>query len=304
MGPREARAILERHGLAASRDRGQNFLTDPAQAARLVAFAGVQPDETVLEVGTGLGILTRALAEVAARVCTVEVDAGLVRALEAESLLPGPERVRLVHADALRVDWDELLADAPDAPVRVVANLPYRVATPLLRRFLDLPRLAGVGVMVQREVADRMRARFGEPAYGSLSVLIAWTMQVEAAVDLHPRCFYPVPRVTSTFLRMTPRTDGVGNQGRATSETGERQRDASPLEPEGVVLAAMERVLRAGFAHRRKTLVNALQTAGGFDADAVRAALEALGVDARARAEALDPETWRKLAARLAGGVA
>ena len=295
VGPREARAILERHGLAASRDRGQNFLTDPAQAARLVAFAGVRPDETVLEVGTGLGILTRALAEVAARVRTVEVDGGLVRALEAEALLPGPERVRLVHEDALQVDWDALLADTPEAPVRVVANLPYRVATPLLRRFLDLPRLAGVGVMVQREVADRMRARFGEPAYGSLSVLIAWTMQVEATVDLHPRCFYPVPRVTSTFLRMTPRSDGVGSHARATRAT------AGTAASE---LAAMERVLRAGFAHRRKTLVNALQTAGDFDGDVVRAALAALGVDARARAEALDPETWRQLAARLAEGVA
>jgi len=294
----EARAFLERHGLAAHKDRGQNFLHDETQARRLVALAGVGPEDGVLEIGTGLGMLTRALAERARHVETIEVDAGLVRALTAVGL---PANVRLQHADALALDLGSLVrelgAPAPPtlgfaslrgtqpvgpiggrSPCRIVANLPYSVATPLLRRFLDLGgAVAGVAVMLQREVAARLRARPGSRDYGSLSVLHHWAMSLGDAIDLPPSCFHPAPRVTSTFLCMSPRTDLLA--------AGE--------------LPALERVVRAGFAHRRKTLVNSVARAADIEGDRATAALRELGLDTRVRAEHLLPEQWLVLARRL-----
>ena len=130
MNPSVLRELLDRHGLHLSRDLGQNFLTDADLALDLARRAGAREGDFVIEVGTGLGVLTRAIASLADRVRTVEVDSGLVRALEAESLLP--ENVELVHADAREIDWPGWI-EAAGAPVRLIANLPYSVATPLLR---------------------------------------------------------------------------------------------------------------------------------------------------------------------------
>lgn len=276
MSAAEARAFLERHGLAAHRDRGQNFLHDEAVARRLVALAGVGAEDGVLEIGTGLGMLTRALAARARRVETIEVDAGLVRALRVEGL---PGNVRLHHADALALDLAALLSELGPA-ARIVANLPYSIATPLLRRFLDLRgALLGVSVMLQREVAARLRAGPGSRDYGSLSVLHHWLMSQREAVDLPPSCFHPAPRVTSTFLCMSPRSDVLGADE----------------------LPALEGVVRAGFAHRRKTLVNSLARAADIEGDRATAALRELGLDTRVRAEHLLPEQWLALSRRLVG---
>ncbi len=274
MSASRARAYLEEHGLAAHRDRGQNFLHDEQVAERLVTLAGVTPEEGVIEIGTGLGMLTRVLAGRARRVETIEVDRGLVRALEATGL---PANVRLHHADALAVDLAALLAEL-GAPARVVANLPYSVATPLLRRFLDLADgVRGVAVMVQRELAQRIRARPGSADYGSLAVLHALRMSQGEAIDLPPSCFFPAPRVTSTFVCMSPLEP--------------------PLAPD--LFAAAETLLRAGFAHRRKTLVNSLARAADIEGSRTAAALREIGVQGRVRAEQLDPGQWLALARRL-----
>jgi 16S rRNA (adenine1518-N6/adenine1519-N6)-dimethyltransferase len=275
------RDLLARHGLALSRDRGQNFLVDDSLADRLARLAGVEAGDAVIEVGTGLGILTRALAATGAQVFTVEIDAGVVRALRAESLLP--ESVRLLHADALAIDWDVLVDEAKAASraspsgsgrVRVVANLPYSVATPLLRRWLDLRhRLADWSVMVQREMAARLTAPTGHSDYGSLAVLHHLCVRARRETDVNPRAFFPAPRVHSTFLRFTPRTD----DGLAPGE-----------------LEQVERLARAGFGTRRKTLANALRTAGMGEGAAE--ALSAVGIDPRARAESVSPERWLALA--------
>lgn len=278
----ELRALLERHGLRAHRDRGQNFLRDPELAAKLARRAGASAGEGVLEIGAGLGLLTRALAARARRVVTLEVDAGLVRLLRAEGDLP--ENVELRHEDALEADLGALLERAADGgSARVVANLPYATASPILRRLLDVaPRLASASLLLQREVAERLLAAPGSPGYGSLSVLVRLVAEVRAGVDLHPRCFYPAPKVTSTVVHLTPRRD-------------------RPCAPEE--LARVEQVVRAAFAHRRKTIVGSLRKAGGADAppaEALAAALERCGVAPRARAEALAPERWPALARALA----
>jgi len=295
--PSEVRAFLARHQLAAHRDRGQNFLVDDRLAAKLVGLAGVEAGDTVLEIGTGLGLLSQALAARASRVVSVEIDAGLVRALRAERTLPA--NVELVHADALAVDLRGLVADAA-GPVRVVANLPYAVASPLLRRLLDLRDvLADWSVMLQREVAERVAARPGTRAYGSLAVLHAWTVSVQRALDLHPRCFHPVPRVTSRFLRLTPlpvREEPVREE--AVREEG--QGEPGALRPGE--LERLEPWLRAAFAHRRKTIRGALRASAPRVPGAAGAgpALAELGVPDRARPAELSPLEWLQLARRLA----
>jgi 16S rRNA (adenine1518-N6/adenine1519-N6)-dimethyltransferase len=272
------RDLLARHGLLARRDLGQNFLVDPALARKLVARSGAAPGETVLEIGAGLGVLTCALAEATAHVVSLEVDVGLVGALVKEGLLPA--NVDLRHEDALRADLASFLPLA--GPARVVANLPYVVAAPLLRRLLDLrERLEGWSVMIQREVAQRLEAAPGSRDYGSLAVLHSLTVRVESGFDLHPRCFYPVPRVTSRFLCIRPLPEPM----------------LSPGELPGV-----ERVVRAAFRHRRKTLINSLRTAlgTGLPPELLSEAVVALGRQPSIRAEQLAPEELLELARRLA----
>jgi 16S rRNA (adenine1518-N6/adenine1519-N6)-dimethyltransferase len=272
----QTRALLERRGLRLRRELGQNFLIDETQAQRLAELAGVSRDDTVLEIGTGLGALTRALAERAARVVTLEIDSGVVAALREEALLP--PGVELHHADALEVALAALVAGTPRAQARVVANLPYSAATPLLRLLLDLREVfCEWSVMVQREVAARLAASPGERDYGSFAVLHALAARVEVAAQLPPSAFFPAPRVVSSFVRITPR----------------RESELAPGE-----LRAIERVARAAFGQRRKTLVNALRGAGfGPGAAAV---IEAVGLDPRARAETLEPEAFRALAVAFA----
>jgi 16S rRNA (adenine1518-N6/adenine1519-N6)-dimethyltransferase len=206
----------------------------------------------------------------------------VVRALEAERLLP--DTVRLLHRDALDLDLGALMRD--DGVVRIVANLPYSVATPLLRRFLDhAAGLSGWSVLVQREMGERLTARTGTRDYGSLAVLHQLVADVRRGVALPASCFYPVPRVVSRFVHVVPREGGA-------------------LDPER--LAAVERVARAGFAHRRKTLVNSLRTAGAtaLGSSQLEALLGDLGVDVRARAESLPPGSWPLLERALAAAAA
>jgi 16S rRNA (adenine1518-N6/adenine1519-N6)-dimethyltransferase len=270
----EVRAFLEHHGLAANRDLGQNFLVESAVAERLVELAGVEAGEGVLEIGTGLGILTRALAKRGARVVTLEVDAGLVRALEADAVLP--DSVTLVHGDALEADLGALAARA-GTQVRLVANLPYSISGPLLRRLLDMREtLVDWSVMLQRDVAQRLLAEPGTRDYGSLAVLHRLLVDVSRGMDLSPRCFFPVPKVRSTFIRVQPRSD--------TSMTGGE-------------LAALETFVRAAFSKRRKTLANALRDRLGADAGQ---AIAACGVDPGLRAQQLAPETFLALSRALA----
>lgn len=278
MTPGEVERVLSRHGLALRSDLGQNFLVDARLAERIVQEAGVQPGDRVLEIGTGLGALTRALAARGARVTTLEIDAGLVRALRAESLLP--EGVELHHVDALRADLGSLLPAGP-GPARLVANLPYSVSAPLLRRLLDLRgRLADWSVMLQREVAARVRAQPGTGDYGSLAVLHHLCVRVVRRLDLSPGCFHPRPKVRSTLLSMEP-LDGEA--------------------PGADELSRVERVVRAAFGTRRKTIANALAASAGWGPETLARALSQAGVDPGERAEQVSPERFLRLARALEG---
>ena len=253
---------------------GQNFLRDPNLARVAIDRAGVRPDDVVLEVGPGRGILTEALATTAATVQAIEID----RLLEPDlaPVLAAHPNVLLTWGDAMRVP----LAGLDPQPTAFVANLPYNVATPLvLRSIAELPGVDRWCVMVQREIADRFFAAPSTPAYGAVSVLVQLACE---RTDLHPvgrAVFDPPPRVDSALVAF-------------------RRRDRwAVLAPAWDRLA---RLVHAGFQHRRKTLANGIAMAGLATRPQAEAVLGELGHDPRIRAEAIAPEGWPVLLDRLA----
>ena len=249
---------------------GQNFLADTNLLEAIVRSAGVGPGDVVLEVGGGEGVLTRRLAEEAGRVWVVELDRRLEPELDDIAAAAG--NVEVVWGDAMKVD----LAALDPAPTRVASNLPYSIATPLiLRTISELPEVASWTVMVQREIADRLRAAPGSRTYGAPSVLVQLACRVKLLRGVDRAVFTPRPRVDSALLGL--------------------ERRAAAADP------AVRKVVRAAFAHRRKTLAASLDLAGVAGRDRARAALEAAGLDPGARAEALAPQDFRRLAEGLGG---
>jgi len=246
---------------------GQNFLADPNLLAAIVRDAELEPADVVLEVGAGEGVLTERLAAAAGHVHVIEIDRGLEPALAPVVALAN---VELHWGDAMKADLTEL----QPAPTAMVANLPYSVATPvLLRTVAELPSLRRWTVMVQREIADRLRAAPGSRTYGGPSVLVQLGCEVELLRTVDPAVFKPRPRVESAILRM--RRTGPG---------------ADPPTRE---------LVRAAFAHRRKALARSLEHVRPGSRQAVRAALAELGLPEDARAEALAPGDFAALSAKL-----
>jgi 16S rRNA (adenine1518-N6/adenine1519-N6)-dimethyltransferase len=264
------RRLLDAHGLAPRKAAGQNFVVDANTVRRIVAAAGIRADDTVLEIGPGLGSLTLGLAEVARRVVAVEIDAGLVRAL-AETV-GGLANVEVVHADALAVSPSDLVGDTG---ARLVANLPYNVATPLVMHALLDDAVIDLFVMVQREVGERWCAPPGHHLRSGVSVKV--DLLAEAAVVLRiPRTvFHPVPNVDSVMVRLRRRP-------RAPSEAARRE---------------LFTFVDAAFRQRRKTLRNNLR--GLADPAVLARAGEATGVDLGLRAEALATDRLVALAHAL-----
>lgn len=262
--PSTVRELLERHGLAADKRLGQNFLVDAGLLGLIVRTAAPAPGQPVWEVGPGLGTLTRALAEAGARVNAIEKDERL-RPLLAETLA-GTD-VNLEFADALEYDWSIV----PPGSL-FVSNLPYNVATPLLSELLRSGRFARLVVLLQREVAERLAAAPGTPAYGLLSLRVAHHARVRKVRDFPPQAFFPKPKVTSTLVELEHR--------------------GTPDDPQ------LFRLIEAGFAQRRKTLRKNLEQAGWPRAK-VLAALDELGLDARVRAERLGIEEFTRLSELL-----
>lgn len=264
--PRVVRELLARHGLGADKGFGQNFLVDASTLAAIVRAAELSGDDEVWEVGTGLGTLSRELAERAAKVVTIELDRRLLPVLE-ETLAPYPQ-VELRLTDALKVDWTEA---GPGAVF--VANLPYNVGTAVLSRVLASGRFRRLVMLLQREVAERLAASPGTAAYGSLSLWVAHHGKVQVLRKVPPGAFLPPPKVTSAVVRI------------------DVDPDARP-DPSTFAL------VRDGFKHRRKTL-KANLVAAGDDPAQVEAALAQMGLDPRVRAEAIDLATFRGLARLL-----
>jgi 16S rRNA (adenine1518-N6/adenine1519-N6)-dimethyltransferase len=260
---------LAEFGIRPNRNLGQNFLIDSNLLDVIGRAAELGPEDVVLEVGGGLGVLSEFLAARAAHVHVVEVDARLEPPLR-DALDPHPNAT-LHLADALELDLRAL--DPP--PAKVVANLPYGVAaTVLLRTVEELGGVTTWVAMVQREVGERLAAAPGTPAYGAPSVLAQLACDVRVLRAVSRRVFHPVPNVDSVLVGLLRH---------------------SPAPPPG-----LRALVSGGFAHRRKALARSLALAGGPPREAVRAALGALGRPEDARAEQLAPAEWRALWEALA----
>jgi 16S rRNA (adenine1518-N6/adenine1519-N6)-dimethyltransferase len=268
------REVIRRHHLSAKKSLGQNFLLDLNLTARIARAAGPLDGVTVLEVGPGPGGLTRALLALGARrVIAIERDERAVAALQ-EIAARYPGRLEVIAADALRFDPRPFL---DDGPARVVANLPYNIATALLVSWLTLepwpPWYDSLVLMFQREVAERIVAAPGSKTYGRLSVLAGWRAEARILFDVAPSAFVPPPKVTSALVRLVPR--------------------AHPLACER---GALERVSEAAFGQRRKMLRQSLKTLGVDPLPLLAAA----GIEPTARAEDIPVPGFVRLAQALA----
>jgi 16S rRNA (adenine1518-N6/adenine1519-N6)-dimethyltransferase len=253
---------------ARQRRLGQNFLADPNLLDAIVREAGVGPEDVVLEVGGGGGALSERLAPQVAHLHVIEYDERLRDQLEPLAAELG--NVDLTWGDAMRVE----LSSLRPAPTRMVSNLPYSIATPLLLRTIaELPELAGWLVMVQREIAERLRADPGGKEYGSPTVLAQHACEVRLVRTVDAAVFTPRPRVGSALLSLTRRGPAAG--------------------PE------LSGLVREAFAHRRKSLARSLELARPGRLGPARAALEAMGKPADSRAEALSPPEFAELARRI-----
>jgi 16S rRNA (adenine1518-N6/adenine1519-N6)-dimethyltransferase len=279
-GRGDIQALLAEHDLRPSRALGQNFVADGNTVRRIARLAGVGPGSRVVEIGAGLGSLTLALAETGASVTAVEVDRHVLPVLRSQV---EPLGVRVVEADALRVDWDELLGPEPDpggaAPWTLVANLPYNVAVPLVVGVLEqAPQVASLLVMVQREVGERLAARARDEAYGAVSVKVAYWATATVVGKVSASVFIPRPRVESVLVRLVRRADVPSSPG-----TG-------PLGPGTPDYDRLFAVVRGGFAHRRKMLRRSLEHLVEPEA------FSGAGIAPTARAEELGLVEWERLA--------
>lgn len=263
----QIRDLARRYDVHPSKALGQNFVVDPNTIRRIVRLAEIAPDDLVVEVGPGFGSLTLALAEAASQVVAIELDRRLFSALQ-EVLAPH-DNVTLMQADALTVVHREIFGGKTH---RVVANLPYNIATHLVAGWLtDHAEVADVLVMVQREVGERLVAPPGSKTYGAVSVLVAYHSDARMIGRVPRSVFWPQPEVDSVLVRLT--------------------RHAPPVD---VDAAKLMEVVRAGFAQRRKTIRNAL--AASFPEETVSSALTRAGIDPRLRAEALDLGSFAAIA--------
>jgi len=271
----ETRGIMERFGIKPSKGLGQNFLTDKNILHKMIAAAEISDKDEVLEIGPGIGTLTRELAERAGKVVAVEIDRRLIPVLE-QTLKPFGN-VNVINGDILDLDLKALWERYFTGRVKVAANLPYYVTSPIVMRFLeeDLP-LKSIVIMVQKEVARRMNAKPGGKDYGALSIAVQYRSEPRIVAEVPPTVFIPPPKVSSAIIRL----------------------DILP-QPRYAVKdeALLFRLVKAAFGQRRKTLINALS--GGLasmDKQRLSKALTASGIDPKRRGETLSIGEFCRLA--------
>jgi 16S rRNA (adenine1518-N6/adenine1519-N6)-dimethyltransferase len=245
---------------------GQHFLIDQNIARKIVQVAEIRPEETVLEIGSGRGVLTRLLIPRVKRLIAIELDRNLYHGLEKE--FDGASGLSLVHADALEYPYESI-----EGPFKVVSNLPYSITTPLLFRLLELgAKISGMTLMIQKEVADRIIAKPGSKTYGPLSVAVQLYADPKIRFTVGPTCFLPRPRVASAVIQL--------------------HRPARLRVP--VDETFFLKTVKAAFGHRRKTLQNSLRDAG-LESDTIRQALDSSGIVSTRRAETLSLEEFGRL---------
>lgn len=278
--PKRTIEVIQKYRFAFQKRFGQNFLIDPHVLEKIIRAAGLTKEDLVLEIGPGIGTMTQYLAEAAGQVVAVEIDPKLIQVLE--ETLEGYANVRVINQDILKMDILALVQEEYGGqPLKVVANLPYYITTPILMRlFEDHVPLDTVTVMVQKEVADRMQAGPGSKDYGALSLAVQYHARPYLVANVPPNCFIPRPRVGSAVIRLT-------RHGQPPVQ----------VEDEKLLFA----VIRASFNQRRKTLLNGLYNSPelSYTKEQIAAAIEGAGLSPAVRGEALTLEQFAALSDRL-----
>ena len=275
--PQETIAILNKYGFNFQKKFGQNFLIDTHVLEKIVRAAEIKKDDLVLEIGPGIGTLTQYLCEAAGKVIAVEIDRNLIPILTQDTLA-AYDNVTVINEDVLKLDLRELAeCENGGRPIKVVANLPYYITTPILMGLFEahVP-LSSITVMVQKEVADRMQAAPGGKDYGALSLAVQYYATPYIAANVPPNCFMPRPNVGSAVIRLTIH-------------------ETPPVDVTDEAL--LFKLIRASFAQRRKTLVNGLTNSPelSFSKEEVTEVLTACGFSLMVRGETLSLVDFARL---------
>ena len=266
--PRTIRQLKEKYGFRFAKGLGQNFLTDPSVPEAMVEGSGIGPQDLVIEIGPGIGVLTAAAAQAAGRVVAIEVDERLLPILD--ETLQEYDNIEVICADVLKTDLARLIdgqlrEHGLTGEVRIIGNLPYYITTPIIMKLLEeeLP-VSSITVMMQKEVADRIEAGPGSKVYGAISVAVQYYCRVSRVASVPKEVFLPSPKVDSAVLLLEL-----------------RENKAVQVRDEARFFACV----KAGFGQRRKTLCNALSGAGNLPKETVREVLAAAGIDEYIRAK-------------------
>jgi len=271
------RAILAKYQIRPLKRLGQSFLSDPNIIRKIIEVSDIRRDETVVEIGAGLGVMTALMARRAERVIALEIDRALIPVLHEE--LKKYDNVEILHVDALKYEF----RTRGGATLKVVGNIPYNISSQILFRLLEArDHISSMVLMFQREVAERLVAGPGSKTYGILSVLVRLYTDPAIVFNVSPQCFYPRPKVESAVVRMDiPEKPLIG------------------VDDDAFLLT----VVRSAFSKRRKTLMNNLKASSriGLRHDALLQVLDSLGIDPARRAETLAPEDFARLSNALSG---
>lgn len=272
--------LVKKYGIRLTKSLGQNFLTDINVVSRIVDTAEITKDDMVIEIGPGVGSMTGELASRAGKVIAVEIDRHLIPALKDN--LKAFSNLEIINEDIMKVSVADITNNKDNMRLKVVANLPYYITTPIIMKLLEEDNdIEQMVFMVQKEVAQRMVAKPGGKDYGALSVAVQYYAQPEKVFDVPPHCFIPQPEVDSTIIKL--------------------KRNTTPP----VVLKNKDlffKVVKASFGQRRKTLLNALSNFGGFNKskEEIRNILNAVNIDGNLRGETLSIEQFAALSNEFA----
>lgn len=278
--PQETIAVLQKYNFAFQKKFGQNFLIDPRVLEKIIKAAEITEDDCVLEIGPGIGTMTQHLACAAKKVIAVEIDRALIPILQ--DTLSGWDNVKIINEDVMKVDLAKLAEEENGGkPVKVVANLPYYITTPIIMGLFEnhVP-LKSITVMVQKEVADRMQVGPGTKDYGALSLAVQYYAKPYIVANVPPNCFMPRPKVGSAVIRL-------------------ERYEEPPVKVKDEKL--MFRIIRASFNQRRKTLANGLKNSAELDftKEEIAAAIAGIGKEPGVRGETLTLEEFARLADEL-----
>lgn len=276
--PSEIKEIRNRFGFRNSKSLGQNFLTDKNIIDRIIEGSGIGPEDLVIEIGPGIGVITREAAKAAKKVIAIEIDTDLLPILQ--YTLEDLDNVEIVNQDILKTDLKELIEKEDfTGKVRIIGNLPYYITTPIIMKLLEEDIGAeSITVMIQKEVADRLKAAPGKKECGAISLMVQYFAEVNEIVRVPKTVFIPQPKVDSTVLRLDVRHE-------------------KPIETEDEEY--LFKVIKAGFAQRRKTIANSLSVIGDVSREEILKALKTAGIDPVRRGETLDLREYAELAKAL-----